>query len=248
VVEEGLEVALEADLFLDRDHLAMNARHLVEADLVDLLGAHVRGRVLAHQVGVPGLAVGQRVEAVGVTTCRQVLVADEVAQPGIGRDELAGDRRLVGRAQARTLRLGHGVGKRRDRPVEQAVRRRRHDVRLELGQGALHQERGLHDLRLHAQAHVHDRLVHPGREPVHALEKVLVIADRREWLGARPGAEHREAVRRTVNLADRQQVVRKTELIEAQARLSNEQLAAEAALRVEGPRRDRLDGCQALLQ
>ena len=48
VLEESLEVALEADLPAHAIHLAEDARDLVETDLVDLLRRHVGRRVLLH--------------------------------------------------------------------------------------------------------------------------------------------------------------------------------------------------------
>src|SRR5690606_25372559 len=56
-LEEGLEVALEAHLFHQRFHLAAQARDFVQAELVDLVGGHVGGGVLAQLPGVVGGAV-----------------------------------------------------------------------------------------------------------------------------------------------------------------------------------------------
>ena len=67
-------------LLHDRLHLAADPRHLGEADVVDLLRIHLRGRVGGHHVGVPRVATREAADS-------------EVTELGLGRD--VGDRDLV---------------------------------------------------------------------------------------------------------------------------------------------------------
>ena len=59
-VEELGEAALEFHLADDVLHLGADARHLAQADLVNLVGGHVRRRVVTQHVVVERLALGQR--------------------------------------------------------------------------------------------------------------------------------------------------------------------------------------------
>ena len=66
-------------------HVSLDARHLVEADLVDLLGRQLGGRVEAQALGVVAVAVRQRRRRQRRTRVRQVLGLDEVGCSREGR-------------------------------------------------------------------------------------------------------------------------------------------------------------------
>ena len=55
--EEGIQVTLEAHLVLQRGHLALDALHFLQAQLMDLVGGHVGGGHLAQLILVVRLAV-----------------------------------------------------------------------------------------------------------------------------------------------------------------------------------------------
>jgi len=95
VVEECLEVSLEADYLPHTVHLAEDPRDLVETDLVDLLRRHVGRGVLLDQVCIPGLAVGQRRPRHAGPGLRQIVVSYVVTNPPVCGHDLAFDGRLV---------------------------------------------------------------------------------------------------------------------------------------------------------
>ena len=58
-LEERVEIALEADLVLHREHFAADARDFRQAETVYFVGRHVHGGGAADAPAIPGLAVGQ---------------------------------------------------------------------------------------------------------------------------------------------------------------------------------------------
>ena len=230
VVEERLEVALEANFPPHPVHLAEDPRDLVEADLVDLLRRHVGRRVSLHEERIPGLAVGQRGPRHRRARLRQIVVTDVVANPAVGGHDFAVDGRPVRGRQPLPVRDRHRVRELRDRSVERAVLRLRHDQGIELRQDLLHYRPGLHHALRHAVAHVDDRLVHEHDETVEALEPVLVVRDRDERLGVGAGAEGRHHRGQTAGLRERQQVARETLGLALAHALAQEDLVRDAVL------------------
>ncbi len=170
---------------------------------MDLRRRAVRGGDAAHVVLVPGLAIGQRAQAHRLAAFRQVLVAHEVVQPPVRREDLRLDHRAVGAREPCPIGSGEIGGHVPDRPPVQRVLRLRHDLRLELRQDALGQHARQRVTLRHALAHVDDGLVGPGDEPVDALQEVLVVLDRLERLDPAARAELHEAVRHRVELVER---------------------------------------------
>ena len=68
----------------DRPHLALDARHFRQAEVVHLLRRHARAGLLAQQVAVVGVAVGQFPHAVVGSGPRQLLL-EEGDQAAVGR-------------------------------------------------------------------------------------------------------------------------------------------------------------------
>ena len=88
--DEGRQVAREARLPHHRLHPAANARHLRQAQGVDLVGRHGRGGMAAHQEGIVALAIGQVGRGQALGGMRQVFLFQE------GHEARAGRRHLVG--------------------------------------------------------------------------------------------------------------------------------------------------------
>ena len=57
IVEIGLKIALHAHLFLDDTHFLMNARHLRETQIVDLVRRHVGRRIVRQPLGIIARAI-----------------------------------------------------------------------------------------------------------------------------------------------------------------------------------------------
>src|SRR3546814_15001957 len=70
---------------------AVDARDLVQAQLVDLSGRHVGGGRLVRVEGIPLFAVGQLVQDQALARGGQVFVGDESAQLSEGRQRLSFD-------------------------------------------------------------------------------------------------------------------------------------------------------------
>ena len=96
-VEEAFERALVADARLDALHLAANARDLLQADPVDLVGGQVGGRVLRQPHVIISRAIGQAPRAVIALRLR----LDLVERREQGREA------APERARERRLGIGH---------------------------------------------------------------------------------------------------------------------------------------------
>jgi hypothetical protein len=83
VREEGLEVALEADLPPDRIHFAVDARHLLQPQLVDLGRRQVGGGVEGEPFGIIGVGAGEAPHAVALGRAG-LLRGQEGGRAGIG--------------------------------------------------------------------------------------------------------------------------------------------------------------------
>ena len=206
--EECVEVALEADALHHALHLAADARDLGEADLVDLGRRERGGGDVPDAVGVPGLAIRQRIEPDARARARQVLVAHEVVQAPVGRHDLVLDGRAVGRGEALAIGGAEALGQVADRSPEHRVLRALDDVRGELRQDALGEHPRQRVAALHPLAHVHDGLVRPGDETLEALQELVVVLHRLERLDAVAGAELGEGVGDGIELVERDEVIR----------------------------------------
>ena len=81
------EVALEADLVDDLLHLAADARHLRQAELVDLVGGQVGGCEPADASLIPRLAAREIADTHGVAGSGQVLLAEEIVEAPVRRHD-----------------------------------------------------------------------------------------------------------------------------------------------------------------
>ena len=88
VREELRQRAREAGLRFDLLHRGLDARDLLQPDLVDLLRREVGRRVQPRQVGVAGEAAARLPPAHLVVAGGEVVLCDEVAQPRKGRDDV----------------------------------------------------------------------------------------------------------------------------------------------------------------
>jgi len=86
MVEEVGEGALEANLFDDRLHGRTDARDLGQPGGMDLLGGHVEGGEVAHEVLVVGSTARQVQGAHGRPCHGDVLLREEVTQLTVGAD------------------------------------------------------------------------------------------------------------------------------------------------------------------
>jgi hypothetical protein len=148
-VQELGETAFEAGRGDDGLHLAADARDLVEADLVHLLGRHVERGVVAHQYAVVLAPARHPGDADAVTRRGHVLVAEERQQLAIG-----GQRALLDGHERRSAEAGL-VGCRHLRRQRPQRRKQRAVLAFRRGQ--------LRDLLRHAGQDV-VRLDHAGLE------------------------------------------------------------------------------------
>jgi len=179
------------------------------AQRVNLVGRQFRGGVLLHVVVVPRLPVRQRRPRHAAARLRQVVVAHEITQSLVGRQQLAVEHtRVLG---CDSLTIGRGETRRQplDRRVVLAVLRLRHDHRVQLNEHLFHDRTRLHHTLGRALPQVDDRLVHPDDQPVQPLQPAFVVLDRLERLrvGARTQCGHHGE--QAAGLVDRQQVKRK---------------------------------------
>ena len=174
--EEVLQAAFEADLRHDRLHLAVDAGHLVEADLVDFIRRQTCRRVLGEAVVVVGFPVRQLPGAVIGRGGR--LLADEFGNRGlIGRADRGLDRSGGARGKPPGFLLGDGAvrGQRRDlaaevfhqRAVPRAVERVAGDHAARVREHIVINEQRRLDAFFGRGAGVRDMLAEIGR---HALE------------------------------------------------------------------------------
>ena len=202
VLEERLQVTFETHLRLQLLKLGAQARHFIQADLVDFRRRQAgRGGALG-QVCVPLGAVGQCAKAMGLACNRDVLVGQVGAQPAEGRHQLLVDHRGVGFGQALLVGVGKVGRQVADRAPERRLLRIIGDHAVQLRQHFLHQQPGLHHAGLHAFAHVGDGLFEQGRHLASARQPVVVILHRLERLRTAARAQHHDVVGHAEELVD----------------------------------------------
>ena len=228
--EEVLQRALELYLRHHLADLAMDARDLAQAQRMDLRRAHVGGGAHARVERVPGLAVGQLVDADRVARGRQVFVVDKGAQLLVGRHHPGADHVAVGRGQA--LLVGRRKIRRHafERAPEQGVFGLVLDQCVQLRDHLHHQRARLHHAGLDALAHVADRGVEQLRQLVAARQPVVVVLDRLERLRAGARAELHGETGQAAHLVDRHHPVRELLGLERVLRVAHEDLVAEQVL------------------
>ncbi len=108
--QRPLEAALLPRCEYRREHLSVNLCHLAEADGVDLIRRKRQRGELEDFGLVVGLAVGQRLRRKRGLRVRNVVVAEEREQVGVGGDDTALDRGGGLGAQLRLLSIGDARG------------------------------------------------------------------------------------------------------------------------------------------
>ena len=238
-MEEGLQIALETDLRAQPVHLLLDARDFVESDGMDLVGRLVGGCHQPHAIGVPGIAIGQRVIADGVAGLGQIIIMDVAAQLAEGRHQLVGDQMAVRVGQALAISIGKLLRHAIDRPPEQRVLWLVLDHRIQLRNHFHHQHLGLGDAGLDAFAHVADGLLEQHRKLARARQPVVVILHRLERLRAGAGAEHDCSSGEIAELIDRLQFAGKAIAVEMVLQVAQENLVGQQRLAIEAVGTDR---------
>ena len=172
--------AVEPRLGLHLLHLGGDARDFGEADLVDLFGGQVERRVLLDLLLVVGRAIGHFLGRERGARPRQIFIAEEGEQPGVGRSDLVGDDIL------RFGRERRGVGGRQlprhvfERSVERARFRIVDDVRRDGNVAPLERHPRHAEAAREPGAGIGDMLVEIARDVAHAGDVALVFLDRGE--------------------------------------------------------------------
>ena len=213
---------------------------------MDLFRAEVGGGALARDEGVPVGTVGQRAQAGAVAGGRQVALGDELAQPAVGRQQLAFDHAPVVGGQALALGLAESGRQVGDRVPEQGFLGRGPDQRVQLRQHLLHQRAGLDHAGGHALFHVGHGLVEQRRHLAGAAQPVVVVLHGLEWLRAAARTEHRHQGGRAVELVDRLHPARVLLGFQCIAGVAHEDPVAEQVLAGQTVLADRFDLGQPL--
>ena len=179
VVQELPVGPLEADLSEHGLHLAVDALHLLQAELVDLGRAHVGGREVVHQIGVVGLAVRQAGDADVFAGAGQVFVLEELLETLVGRVHHIGDGFLRRGTQSGLLGRRYGRWHLLERRIESAFPGF-FDGAADFPWHALHDYTGLCDACLDVCLQSLGECVHVGAEGLQALEPVAVVGERLE--------------------------------------------------------------------
>jgi hypothetical protein len=164
-IEKTAQVALVTELAGDPLHLAAQARHLGETELVHLRRRALRRGVEPHQVRVPDIAGRQLRPARTVTRVRQILLLQVLVQAPIGRQHLFAEHaRVVG---GESLALGDRESRRKtqDRPPEHALPRVLDPDLRQLRQDRLDDDFRQHDALVDTETQVVDHVVVQATNP-----------------------------------------------------------------------------------
>ncbi len=176
---ERLQIT-EALLLRDLQHLRLEARHLAQADVVDLVGREARGRAALRCRRVSPRALGERPDADLRPSLRRVLLFHERAELAVGRENGRVDGVEVVGADAGAIGFRNGVGELRRRLEPRRLVGRGIRQLVDLRPHLLQEELGRHEVIVHAPAHVRDGAIDLLRERPHALREVVVVLDRGE--------------------------------------------------------------------
>src|ERR1051325_2066669 len=237
---ERLQI-VEALALGDLQHVRFDARHFVEADLVNLLGREIAGGLLLHAEGVARLAVGQRPDADVRPPLRRVFVAHERLEFLVRRNDGVLDGLERGLADALLVGVGDAVRKLRERQRERRfVGRRVADVGGLAGD-FVEQELRRHQLRGHAFAHVGDGVVEGHRELAAADDVVVVVLHSLEGQRRR---QLRRAEVKAAHLIDGRLPAVELRPFDALRRIAHHQIAIEPLLFAEAGGVDRFEALQ----
>ena len=215
VREEGLEVALKSDAFLDLLHFGQQPPHLPLPELKHFLGGLVRGREILNLQFVILLAARNGGDAGRVTPRRQILARDEIMEILECGNNLCLHHVGVGRGQPLSIRRGKTGGHLFDRRVEHVILNRELRQVRHLGNDLFDERLGQHIALGHARAHVGHRRRTPTREGVHPFQPVVIVTDGLERLGGGAAGElGDDQMKRPTELIHRQQVRGKLELFQ----------------------------------
>ena len=212
-------------------HLGLDAVHLAQTELVDLVRRHVRGGPGVNVVLVALLAVRQRSDREGGAALGRVFRAEKRGECLVGGNDVAVDG--VGDLLRQALLIFEGDARRIFLCRQQkwiGV-----DDALTLDGELLQQESDGHELVLHAGAQDFGGLAEDARNLVQTGDVVLVVLDGVEGDGKR---QIREAGMDAVLLVDRHLVLFEIEVGDALLKHANEEVVGELVLVGEAGRRD----------
>ena len=204
--------------------------------------------MLGDDLRIPGLAAGQRVQAVGAARGRQVFAGDEAAQGAVGRQDAVVDHPPVLGGQALAVFVAEALRHRPHRAPEQAfLGAAGGQYRIELGQYRFDQRARRHHPGGDAGAHVVDGLVEQRRDAERAPRPVLVVTHALEGLCAGAGAEQGDQRGRAVVGTDGHHPAGLVAPGQRGADVAHEQLVGQQVLAAQAGIADRLDPGQPLL-
>ena len=174
-----LVFAFEARLYHGGAQIGIDARHFLEADLVDGIGRQIGGGEFLHLIAIPGNAIGQIARGSAGAGAGQIFGAQEGQHPRLcriddGLDHLAGFGAQLVLLERRNRRRHQ-----RERRVERAVLDRL-DLIGQRRVTALHGDSRRGKAPLHARAHVGHILIKPARNVTHPADIVAILLHRTE--------------------------------------------------------------------
>jgi hypothetical protein len=168
---------------------------------VDLLGSQVGRRLALDRQGVARRAVGQRPDPRVGPPARRVLVAHELGEGGVGREDGVAQDAVELARQPLALGGGDGVRETGERAAEGGRLGRRVGDPLCLRRHLLEQELGRHEALGHPGPHVRHGVVEHLRQLLEPGDPVLVVLDRLE---GKIGRERRRLQVDAAHLVDRE--------------------------------------------
>src|SRR5690606_36544540 len=227
VVEERLEIPLEARLLHHGFHLPRDALHFLFPQLEHLFRGHVCRRVILDEELIILPAIGYFADARGFTTRREVLFFDEVGEAFVYGYDLLTDHLFIRLRQPlpvfRRKRFGHLL----DGSIKVVVGNRAVVEFAYLRNHALRQHLRKDVSFRHALAHVHDGGIAPFDVVGKAGKPVLVVFHRRERLKACPAGELADHQGQRPKLVYRHEVFLELQAFETQVAVEGDDVVAE---------------------
>ena len=208
---------------------------------MDLLGRQGGRGEGTHPVRVGRGAVGGVPEADGLAAGGQVFGLDEVGQPGISRQDFAGDGRADAFAHRPAGRLAPVGGDAADDPPERALLDGRGGQATQLRHEADDAGARRHPALGHPLAHQGDRAVDEAREGRQPAQVILQVAHGR---GRVERGVLGQIERRAAQMVQRDEVAAEGLSAELGLQLEGQQFPLDPPLRVQPGRVDRAEGRQ----
>ncbi|EEF26769.1 conserved hypothetical protein [Ricinus communis] len=214
---------VKAQLGAEQRQLLLDARDLLQAQCVDLVGGQRQVGAVLDAGRVPGGAIRQRAPAGAGAAGWQIFVLQEIDQARQRRRDA-----LVHRSQI----AGGQLEARHRRIVDAGFRRGRTQV-LELRQHGHGDRLRLHHAAAHAFLHVGDGLVDPRRQLVQAAQVRLVLLHRLQRLRAGAAGVIGQRAGHVVELVQRQQMLGEGFQLHRVVELVGQQVIGQLILRAE---------------